>query len=96
MKGVTHYTKDGKPFKGKTHKMKDGTLHTGASHTRLSKSLFHFKDLPASVQKKIKKKQWTENLKKLKKQKGCAGKICGRGQEPKSKTSRNTANQTTV
>ena len=32
MKGVTHYTKDGKPFKGKTHKMKDGTLHTGASH----------------------------------------------------------------
>ena len=55
MKGVTHYTKDGKPFKGKTHKMKDGTLHTGASHTRLSKSLFHFKDLPASVQKKIKK-----------------------------------------
>tara|TARA_R100000353_G_scaffold20071_1_gene18237 strand:- start:790 stop:960 length:171 start_codon:yes stop_codon:yes gene_type:complete len=56
MKGVTHYTKDGKPFKGKTHKMKDGTLHTGASHTRLSKSLFHFKDLPASVQKKIKKK----------------------------------------
>ena len=56
MKGVTHYTKDGKPFKGKTHKMKDGTLHTGASHTRLRKSLFHFKDLPASVQKKIKKK----------------------------------------
>ena len=56
MKGVTHYTKDGKPFKGKTHKMKDGTLHTGASHTKLSKSLFHFKDLSPNVQKKIKKK----------------------------------------
>ena len=32
MKGVPHYTKDGKEYKGKTHKMKDGSLHTGATH----------------------------------------------------------------
>ena len=28
MKGVKHYTKDGKEWKGKTHKHKDGTLMT--------------------------------------------------------------------
>ena len=33
MKGVPHYTKDGKEYKGKTHKMKDGSLHTGKTHT---------------------------------------------------------------
>ena len=37
MKGVKHYTKDGKEFKGATHKMKDGTLHSGKTHTASSK-----------------------------------------------------------
>ena len=36
MKGVPHYTKDGKEYKGKTHKMKDGSLHTGKTHTTVS------------------------------------------------------------
>jgi|TARA_Y100000356_G_scaffold102819_1_gene88290 hypothetical protein len=55
MKGVPHYTKDGKEYKGKTHKMKDGSLHTGATHTASSKNLFHFKDLPKQVKSKIMK-----------------------------------------
>ena len=37
MKGVKHYTKDGKEWKGKTHKHKDGTLMTGATMTKNSK-----------------------------------------------------------
>ena len=40
MKGVKHYTKDGKEWKGATHKMKDGTLHSGKTHTASSKKLF--------------------------------------------------------
>ena len=40
MKGVKHYTKDGKEFKGAMHKMKDGTLHSGKTHTASSKKLF--------------------------------------------------------
>jgi hypothetical protein len=54
MKGVSHYTKDGKLFTGKTHKMKDGTLHSGASHTARSVKLFHKNELPKSVQQKLK------------------------------------------
>ena len=50
MKGVKHYTKDGKEWKGATHKMKDGTLHSGATHTKSSKKLTHKKP-----KKKIKK-----------------------------------------
>ena len=37
MKGVKHYTKDGKEWKGTSHKMKDGTLHTGRNHIKNSK-----------------------------------------------------------
>ena len=53
MKGVPHYDKDGKEHKGGTHKMPDGSLHSGKKHTSSSKKLFHFKDLPKSVQRKI-------------------------------------------
>jgi len=38
MKGVKHYTKDGKEHKGSSHKMKDGTLHTNKAHTKTSKN----------------------------------------------------------
>ena len=51
MKGVKHYTKDGKEFKGTTHKMDDGVLHTGKTHTNNSKPLVHKKDLKKSVAK---------------------------------------------
>ena len=44
MKGVKHYTKNGKEWKGATHKM-DGDLHSGVSHTNSSKVLVHKKDL---------------------------------------------------
>ena len=53
MKGVTHYNKDGKEHKGGTHKMPDGSLHSGKTHTASSKKLFHFKDLPKNIQRKI-------------------------------------------
>ena len=53
MKGVPHYNKDGKEHKGGTHKMPDGSLHSGKTHSASSKKLFHFKDLPKSVQRKI-------------------------------------------
>ena len=45
MKGVKHYTKDGKEFKGATHKMSDGSLHTGKTHTKTSQILVHKSDL---------------------------------------------------
>tara|TARA_B110000285_G_scaffold189187_1_gene215753 strand:+ start:2835 stop:2987 length:153 start_codon:yes stop_codon:yes gene_type:complete len=45
MKGVKHYTKDGKEWKGSTHKMSDGSLHTGKIHTKNSKKLVHKKDI---------------------------------------------------
>ena len=48
MKGVPHYTKDGKEWKGATHKMDDGVLHTGKTHTDSSKPLVHKKDLKKS------------------------------------------------
>ena len=57
MKGVKHYTKDGKEWKGKTHKHKDGTLMTGATMTKNSKKLFHFKELSAKA-KKVAKAEW--------------------------------------
>jgi len=55
MKGVKHYTKDGKEWKGKTHKHPDGTLMTGAKMTTSSKKLVHYKDLSAKAKKGIKK-----------------------------------------
>ena len=45
MKGVKHYTEDGKVWEGKSHKMDDGDLHTGANHGDSSKKLVHKKDL---------------------------------------------------
>jgi len=51
MKGVKHYTKNGKEWKGTSHKMKDGTVHTGKTHTSSSKKLVHFKDLSAKAKK---------------------------------------------
>ena len=57
MKGVTHYKKDGSIFKGKgTHKM-SGQIHSGKSHTKASVRLYHLKELPKLVQKKLKKKK---------------------------------------
>ena len=53
MKGVPHYDKEGKEHKGGTHKMPDGSLHSGKTHSASSKKLFHFKDLPKSVQRRI-------------------------------------------
>ena len=53
MKGVPHYDKEGKEHKGGTHKMPDGSLHSGKTHTASSKKLFHFKDLPKNIQRKI-------------------------------------------
>jgi len=45
MKGVKHYTADGKEWTGGSHKMSDGSLHTGKAHTNSSKPLVHRKDL---------------------------------------------------
>jgi hypothetical protein len=52
MKGVKHYTKDGKEWKGATHKMPNGKLHTGKSHGKNSKPLVHKKDLKKKKTKK--------------------------------------------
>ena len=57
MKGVTHYKRDGRPYKGGTHKMPNGTLHSGKSHGKTSERLFHFKDLSATAKKKAKGKK---------------------------------------
>ena len=57
MKGVAHYKKDGTLYKGKgTHKDAEGKLMSGKTHTSSSKYLFHMKELPKSVQAKLKKK----------------------------------------
>ena len=52
MKGVKHYTKDGKEWKGATHKMANGKLHTGKTHTKTSNPLVHKKDLKMKKKKK--------------------------------------------
>ena len=44
MKGVKHYTKDGKEFKGNTHKMPNGQLHSNKTHTKTSKRLIILKN----------------------------------------------------
>ena len=49
MKGVKHYTKDGKEWKGATHKMPSGKLHNGKTHGKNSKPLVHKKDIKAMV-----------------------------------------------
>ena len=53
MKGVKHYTEDGKVYTGGSHKMPNGDLHSGKTHTSSSKKLFHFKDLSAKVKRKV-------------------------------------------
>ena len=55
MKGVKHYTKDGKEHKGTSHKMSDGTVHTNKTHTKTSKKLVHFQDLSQAAKRKAKK-----------------------------------------
>jgi len=45
MKGVKHYTKNGKEWEGESHKMDDGTLHSGQTHDKSSKALVHKSDL---------------------------------------------------
>jgi len=57
MKGVKHYTKDGKEFKGNTHKMPNGQLHTNKSHTKTSVRLFHLNELSKTAKKKAKSKK---------------------------------------
>jgi len=52
MKGVKHYTENGKEWEGKSHKMDDGSLHTGATHTKSSKELVHKKDLNSALKMK--------------------------------------------
>lgn len=54
MKGVKHYTKDGKEWKGNMHKMANGTVHTNKSHTKTSKRLLHFADLSKTAKVKAK------------------------------------------
>ena len=56
MKGVKHYTRDGKEWKGGTHKMPNGELHTGKTHSKSSKKLVHLKD--------IKKKEFRGKLRR--------------------------------
>ena len=52
-----HYTKDGKEWKGSQHKMPNGSLQTGKTHTATSKNLYHYKNLPAAVRKKLNKQK---------------------------------------
>tara|TARA_E500000318_G_scaffold18936_1_gene19695 strand:- start:517 stop:684 length:168 start_codon:yes stop_codon:yes gene_type:complete len=54
MKGVPHYTKEGKEWKGNTHKMPNGDLNTHKTHGKTSQKLYHFKELSKKVQKKVK------------------------------------------
>lgn len=57
MKGVNHYTKEGKVWKGKMHKMSNGQLHSGVTHSKSSKKLFHFKEL-SNKSKVLAKSNW--------------------------------------
>lgn len=52
MRGVPHYTREGKEWKGNTHKMPNGQLHTHKSHGKTSQRLFHFKELNKTAQKR--------------------------------------------
>lgn len=57
MKGVKHYSKEGKVYKGPSHKHDDGTVMTGAKMSKSSKKLFHFGELSKTAQKKA-RTQW--------------------------------------
>jgi len=52
MKGVKHYTKDGKEWKGNVHKMPNGSLHTNKTHTKTSQKLVHYKELSKKAKAK--------------------------------------------
>ena len=41
--------------------MPNGETHTGKTHNKTSEKLFHFKDLPASVKRKIMKMKGKAN-----------------------------------
>jgi hypothetical protein len=47
-----HYTKDGTEWKGDQH-AHNGQVMTGKTHTKDSENLYHFKDLPANIQRKV-------------------------------------------
>lgn len=47
-----HYTKDGTEWKGHQH-AHNGQVMTGKTHTADSENLYHFKDLPDEIQRKI-------------------------------------------
>ncbi len=53
MKGVPHYKKDGSLYCGRLHKHSDGTMMTGKTMSKDSEKLFHHKDLPKELKKKI-------------------------------------------
>ena len=55
MKGVRHYTKEGKTLKGGMHKTKNGDLHSGKTHTKSSKKLYHFGELSKKAKVNAKK-----------------------------------------
>ena len=56
-KGMAHYYKDGTKHTGGTHKMPNGDLHSGAKHTKNSKRLYHYSDLPSAAAKKKARKK---------------------------------------
>ena len=60
MKGVRHYTKEGKTWKGGMHKMKNGDLHSGKTHTKSSQKLYHFGELSKKAKVNA-KKSWRKN-----------------------------------
>jgi dephospho-CoA kinase len=63
-KSVGHYTKDGKEWTGLQHAHK-GQVMTGEKHTDSSEKLFHFKELPTSIQRRlIAKMKLKEDLRK--------------------------------
>jgi hypothetical protein len=63
MKGVNHYTKDGKIYRGGTHKHPGGGLMSGKTMTKKSIKLYHFSDLSESAKRKA-RLQWRKGNKK--------------------------------
>jgi hypothetical protein len=59
MKGVNHYTKQGKIWKGGSHKMPNGQVHTGRTHSKASQKLYHFGDL-SKRSKLTARKSWSK------------------------------------
>tara|TARA_R110000764_G_scaffold43059_2_gene96804 strand:+ start:382 stop:2400 length:2019 start_codon:yes stop_codon:yes gene_type:complete len=65
-KSESHYTKDGKEWTGPRHSHGEQVM-TGEKHTEDSLDLFHYKELPSSVKKKLtkntEKEMGSDNLK---------------------------------